>query len=64
MNECYFCEHKRNVPGHAHVYCANADPEMTGADWGVRNGWFFYPLIYDPIWKNKSCNNFKKKLDD
>lgn len=61
MNECWDCVHKRNVPGDAHIACRNPDPEMTGNPHGIANGWFIYPICFDPTWKEKDCNNFKLK---
>lgn len=60
-NECWSCEHKMEVPGSAHIQCAKPDPEMTGDPHGIRNGWFFYPLLFDPVWKTRLCANFKEK---
>jgi len=57
-NECWSCVHKREVPGSAHFRCAKPDPNMTGAAHGMRNGWFFYPDCFDPVWKEKLCDNF------
>ena len=61
--ECYSCKHKRNVPGNAHILCANPDPEMTGDPHGIKNGWFIYPILFDPCWKTKMCSNFEEKED-
>jgi len=44
-NDCWMCVHKRDVPGNAHIGCANPDPHMTGDPHGVRNGWFMYPAV-------------------
>lgn len=63
-NECHFCNHKRRIPGDAHISCAKPDPTMEGNEHGVRSGWFFYPFNFDPVWKGKMCNNFSEiKLD-
>lgn len=64
MNECYFCKHKRNVVGNAHIKCANPDPEMEGEKHGIDNGWFYYPVLFDPVWKTKRCNNFEPKSEN
>lgn len=61
MNECYLCIHSRNVPGNTHIACAKPDPQMTGDPHGIRNGWFIYPLLFDPVWKTKMCSNFQAK---
>ncbi len=60
-NNCHNCEFKREVPGDCHIQCVNPDPLMTGNAHGIRNGWFWYPLIFDPIWMEKECSNYKKK---
>lgn len=58
--ECYHCSHKREVPGNCHISCSNPDKEMEGNPHGIQNGWFIYPLLFDPVWKEKKCRNFEK----
>lgn len=60
-NECYSCEYKRNIPGNNHISCDNYNKYLVGNDHGIRNGWFIYPICFDPIWKVNKCINFKKK---
>lgn len=57
ITECYTCAYKETVPGTCHIKCNNPDPEMKGDPYGVRNGWFFYPILFDPTWKMKKCTN-------
>ena len=64
MNECYYCQHKEEVPGNAHIKCRHPDPEMTGDAYGKRNGWFIYPTLFDPVWKTKDCQNFSPRIED
>ena len=59
MNECYNCRHKREVPGNCHIQCAKPDANMTGNEHGIREGWFMYPILFDPTWKTKMCDNFE-----
>jgi hypothetical protein len=59
INRCYECEHKRDIPGDCHISCVNPDPNMTGLEHGIRNGWFRYPHNFDPTWANRKCDNFK-----
>ena len=61
IDECYSCEHRREIPGDCHSRCVNPDPAMTGHAHGIRNGWFWYPLNFDPVWKTRDCANFKAK---
>lgn len=59
INACYECKHKCSVPGNAHIRCEKPDMDMTGAAHGKRNGWFYYPLLFDPVWMTKKCNNYE-----
>lgn len=63
MNECYDCVSLEEVPGNCHILCTNPDPEMKGNPHGIKNGWFIYPRLFDPTWKEVLCNNFKSKTD-
>lgn len=58
--ECWTCAHKRPIPGNAHIRCANPDPNMEGHPHGIKNGWFIYPLAFDPTWKMRECGNYEK----
>ncbi len=35
---------------------------MTGNPRAVRKGWFDYPIVFDPIWRTKKCDNYKEKV--
>ena len=58
-DNCYVCMYKQDVPGNAHIACTNPDSNMTGDPYGIRSGWFLYPLLFDPNWKTRKCRNFK-----
>lgn len=58
--ECYKCIFKQNVPGNAHIACGKPDVNMTGKAHGIKKGWFFYPYLFDPIWREKECDNYKE----
>lgn len=62
--ECYSCIHKREVPGDAHIRCGKPDVNMTGHKYGIKMGWFIYPLLFDPVWKTKACDNFEKRKEN
>lgn len=32
---------------------------MRGNQHGIKSGWFFYPLLFDPTWKEAMCNNYQ-----
>lgn len=57
---CYKCKFKRSVPGDCHISCASPDPNMTGDPHGIRNGWFLYPWVFDPVWKTRDCNTYRQ----
>jgi len=59
---CYKCAHKRSVPGDCHSACANTAASVTGDPHGIRSGWFFWPLNFDPVWLT-SCNGFSEKKE-
>jgi len=60
-NECHFCKHKREVPGNSHIRCSKPDKNMIGNPHGIANYWFMYPMFFDPVWKEKKCDNFEEK---
>jgi hypothetical protein len=33
---------------------------IVGDSHGIRQGWFVWPLNFDPVWLN-ACNGFEKK---
>ena len=58
--QCYKRKFKRNVSGNCHITCINPDINMTGNPHGINNGWFWYPVLFDPIWGTKKCDNFEE----
>ena len=58
--DCYECKHVRSLPGDAHKQCVNNNAKVTGNETGIRNGWFFWPFNFDPIWVIE-CNGFEEK---
>ena len=61
-NECWLCQHRKEVPGNAHIACTKPDPSMTGDPHGIKHGWFFYPLLFDPVWKTSLCSNYEERV--
>lgn len=55
---CYKCKHRRDLSGDAHSKCANPRANVRGNPHGVRGGWFFWPLNFDPTWL-ESCDGFE-----
>lgn len=52
-NECYHCIFKEEVPGNCHIKCTNPDHDMKGNSYGIQNGWFIYPYLFDPNLERK-----------
>jgi hypothetical protein len=57
---CYDCLHRREIPGDAHSNCINTGAKVKGNAHGIRSGWFFWPVNFDPVWL-ESCDGFEKK---
>jgi hypothetical protein len=60
--DCYDCEYRRDLAGDAHSCCLNLTAHVLGSEHGTKNGWFYWPLNFDPIWL-ESCDGFKKKME-
>ena len=58
-SECWTCANNRPVPGNYHIECVKPDIDMTGNAHGIREGWFMYPFLFDPVWKTRLCGNFE-----
>ena len=58
-NECYHCAHKREVPYNAHIQCAKPSENVIGNQYGIEQGWFMYPFLFDPTWKENFCDNYQ-----
>ncbi len=60
---CYKCAHRREIPGNAHSRCNNHTAKVEGDEYGIKSGWFIWPLNFDPVWL-KSCDGFSTKQED
>ena len=58
--DCYKCIHRHPIPGDAHSSCDNLTVNVTGDRYGRSQGWFFWPINFDPTWLI-SCDGFEKK---
>lgn len=58
-DECWSCKHKRSLDWNTHIRCSKPDRWMTGSRHGIVNGWFTYPIEFDPVWKTKLCSNYE-----
>ena len=60
--ECYQCTHRKEIPGDAHSRCVKPDAAMVGNPHGIKKGWFMYPINFDPVWKERLCQNFEPMI--
>lgn len=58
--KCHQCKHRRPVPGDAHISCIRPDGSVKGDPHGIREGWFYYPIVFDPTWMITKCRNFEE----
>ena len=71
---CSVCVYKRNVPGNAHIQCAfdwlkalksgHVNMLPLGNGYGIGQGWYMFPVLYDPIWQVMKCQAFNTVIDD
>lgn len=57
---CYNCAYKQVIPGNTHVQCMfdfqkAKMPMPKGDETGIKNGWFVFPINYDPNWMLEEC---------
>ena len=60
---CYKCVHRRSISGDAHSRCNNVDANVKGNVYGIRSGWFIWPLNFDPVWL-EACDGFSDKSEE
>ncbi len=58
--DCYKCKHRCEIAGDAHSSCDNLKAKVKGNKTGIKGGWFWWPLNFDPIWVDE-CDGFEKK---
>jgi len=68
VKTCHNCAYKQNVPGDAHIACsfnfkAAKLPIPQGDPHGIANGWYSFPINYDPNWMRDECQGFATESD-
>lgn len=59
-SNCHSCAYKRPIPGNTHIKCVfdfrkAETPLPKGNQHGIENGWYLFPLNYDPVWMDQEC---------
>lgn len=67
-NQCYDCIYKASIPGNCHIKCRfdfkkAEKKEPSGDEYGISQGWFRFPLNYDPTWMTSNCEGFSEEED-
>ena len=58
MLRCRECQHHRTSGEFGQIGCANPPNEMCCGKHATEQGWFHFPLMFDPIWGMSNCPNF------
>ena len=61
--DCYKCVHRRSIPGNAHSRCNNIIAKTKWNEHGVKMGWAFHPINFDPVWL-ETCDGFSDNQKD
>lgn len=67
-NKCQTCAYRGSIPGNAHIKCTFAFSKSehefpSGNPHGVRNGWYEFPICFDPVWMIEECQAYSEELD-
>jgi len=60
--DCSTCKHKIQNPYSHHIACGCIGAVVRGDKHGIKNGWFTYPIDFDPVWL-KYCDSYEKDED-
>ena len=67
-NNCYNCGYRGKLPGSAHSSCkfdwAKSEvPEPQGKAWGIQNGWWYFPVNFDPVRMLDECEAHSENVE-
>lgn len=65
---CYSCGYRGTLPGSVHSRCkfnwSKGGLSMPrGKAHGIQNGWWIFPVNFDPIWMVGECKAHSEKED-
>lgn len=67
--KCYDgCAYRGGIPGNCHTRCLfdwakSKLPLPKGNEHGIRNGWYMFPLNFDPVWMEEECKAYSAEKD-
>ena len=56
---CYKCKYREVISWSCHSECTNLKANVKGHEHGKKNGWFFWPSNFDPVWLIE-CDGFEE----
>lgn len=60
--ECWSCVHRIPIPKtDGMIRCDAPDTRMLGEWKAIREGRFYYPLLFDPIHKTRLCRHWEEE---
>ena len=63
-NKCYECKYRKELDWSAHSKCTKAPrPKVKGNKHGIRSGWFYFPVNFDPVWLEE-CDSFESNQEE
>jgi hypothetical protein len=67
-NICYTCGYRGEVAGSAHKSCrfrwtSSMRHLPTANPHGIKNGWFNFPIDFDPVWIEGQCEGYEEVAD-
>lgn len=60
--DCYSCIYQKELSYSCHSECANHEAKVSANPHGIKNGWFMWPINFDPCWL-ESCDGFSQRPD-
>ena len=68
FEDCYSCAYKGTNPGSAHIRCnfgwmGSGLTRPAGKSYGVKHGWWIFPLSFDPVWMVGQCLAWSEVAD-
>jgi len=70
MSKCNNCAYKVSVPTSSHHISCRFNwikselNSPTVNQHGVKEGWYYFPLNFDPVWQTEECKAFSSIKDE
>ena len=66
---CRTCAYKKDVSGDTHISCSfdwdnSKYTPPKASPYGIRSGWYLFPINFDPIWQETPCQEYSINKDE